>query len=218
MSSGLLMGTGLLIQRVIRMRAVILLCLSLGATQVLADTPFYAGVGGGITTIRQDVAPNFSTPNINERSTGYQLFGGWEINSRWALELGYIDFGEVEDTTMFTPPNFPPNVMITDTLQFEAWGYYLNAQYHIPVGDFGSFDLTGGWFIGDSETRQFDPNSIGPVNKIDHNDSGLMVGAAFTLKATDQIYVRAKLDYFNIDYDNVIENPYRAGIDVIWDF
>ena len=45
--------------------------------------------------------------------------------------------------------------------------------------------------------------------------------------ATENFYVRAPLNYYVLDYgdidysannDNTIKNPYRIGVDLIWNF
>ena len=196
------------------MRGIILVVLSLFAANSFADTPWYVGGGLGLTKISQDgVRPNTVNLDFDDNSGGIQLFAGYELDSRWAVEGGYIDFGDADDNGTIVNP-FP----IPNNLKFEADGWYLNAQYHIPVGDVGSFDLLGGWILGNSDTTSTNPNIPGSAITEDHNDSGMMIGVGFTMKTTDTIYVRGTATYYNLDYDGVIDKPYRLGLDLIWDF
>jgi hypothetical protein len=195
------------------MRGIILVLLSLYAATSYADTPWYVGGGVGLTKLSQDLdIPNSTGIYFDDNGNSIQLFVGFEIDSRWAVEGGYIDFGDSKDTGSII---FPP---IPSTLKFEADGWYVNAQYHIPVGEVGSFDLLGGWILGDSKTSNWNPNIPDSTNSEDHNDSGMMIGVAFTMKTTDTIYVRGTATYYNLDYDGVIDKPYRLGLDLIYDF
>src|SRR5699024_1593218 len=53
-------------------------------------TGFYAGVGVGQSMI--DEGP------VDEDDTAYQVFGGYQANPYFGVELGYTDFGEIEDS------------------------------------------------------------------------------------------------------------------------
>jgi opacity protein-like surface antigen len=206
--------------------------LSLGATAALADTPWYVGGGLGLTDLNQDLdvdppADNIRVDNdFDGLETGYSLFAGYEITPRWAVELGYIDFGKADDGGLVTvlPPELPPGfdplppvqTDIKTDLEFTADGWYANAQYHIPIGDMLSFDLSGGWILGDSRTKLKIPGN--PTLTESHNDSAFIGGVALTVKATDKIYVRSGISYSNLDFDGVIDNPYRFSLDLIYDF
>ena len=212
------------------MRFLVVALTSLLATSAWADSSFYVGGGFGVTRIAQDQTL-FDTDqpgvvveglNFDKDETGYQLFGGYEISPRWAVELGYIDFGDAgdkADVTFAQPPgsSLPPPPRITDgaELDFAFDGIYINGQYHIPVSDYGSLDLIGGWIFADSRAqgRILDQNFSDSSS-----DGGVMAGVAFTLKTTDTIYLRFSGTYFQIDFDDVLDEPLRAGVDVIWDF
>jgi hypothetical protein len=198
------------------MRGIILVLLSLYAATSYADTPWYVGGGVGLTKLSQDNYPTLldgspaNTMDFDDNGNSIQLFAGFEIDSRWAVEGGYIDFGDAKDSGV---SNLPIPVTIPTNIKFEADGWYVNAQYHIPVGEVGSFDLLGGWILGDSKTK----SSILGTSET-HNDSGMMIGVAFTMKTTDTIYLRGTATYYNLDYDGVIDKPYRLGLDLIYDF
>jgi hypothetical protein len=190
------------------MRGIILVLLSLYAATSYADTPWYVGGGVGLTKLDQDASFGNNTLDFDDNGNSIQLFAGFELDSRWAIEGGYIDFGSADDNGVVNGPPIPVAV------KFEADGWYVNGQYRIPVGDVGSFDLLGGWILGNSKTTDTLANAT--IDR--HNDSGMMVGVAFTLVATDTIYLRGTATYYNLDYDDVVENPYRLGLDLIYDF
>jgi len=210
------------------MRGLIVVVASLIATNALADSHLYVGAGMGLTKFKQDGNELTSEADIkfDEEETGISLFAGFEITPKIAIEAGYIDFGDVRDTggRLIAPPagsGFSP-VLIEDSarLEYEFDGYYINGQYRIPLGDRASVDLIGGLIFADSRA------TISLVQgdewirdeSASTSDEGALVGAAFTLKATDAINVRGSLTYYQIDFDNTLDEPIRLGVDVIWDF
>jgi OOP family OmpA-OmpF porin len=68
------------------------LALALGAVSFNAHavdpTGFYAGVGVGQSMVDEYFA--------DDEDTGYQVFGGYQVNPYFGLEAAYTDFGEVD--------------------------------------------------------------------------------------------------------------------------
>jgi opacity protein-like surface antigen len=207
---------------IIVMRVLILILTSLLATQVMADTPFYVGGGYGYAKLKQDVDIPGDT-NFDDESGSYTLFVGFELNDRIAFEGGYIDFGDVDDKAsapncliiLVTPVCGPD---INTKTKFEADGWYANAQYHFPMGNSGSLDLMGGIVYGDSKTKTNNTDTGNKIGSDDSDDSGLMFGLGYTHQLTPTLYLRGAGTYYKLDFDNVIENPYRFSVDLIWDF
>lgn len=196
------------------MRNLIVILASLVTTQAMAgETPWYVGGGLGMTSYQQgSTVDDIQQANIefDSMESGYQLFGGYQLNDRWGIEAGYIDFGETDD--------LDPNAQIIGVgLNFESTGFYVNAQYQIPFAQRFSADLSGGWLFGEADASLFVPN--GSSQDFDSgSDNGFTLGAAVTWLATDSFHVRGGLNYFAVDYDNVIEEPWRVGVDAIWNF
>jgi hypothetical protein len=210
------------------MRGLLLVFLSLLATNALADTPFYVGGGYGWAKLSQDVSLAGDT-NFDDESGSYTLFAGFEYNDRIAFEGGYIDFGDVDDSasdSRIAVPLFCPPICDTITTntktKFEADGWYVNVQYHFPVGNSGSFDVMGGYIYGDSKTTisSTDPDTILDIknDNPDSDDQGMMFGLAYTYQLTPALYLRGAGNYYKLDFDNVIDDPYRLSLDLIWDF
>jgi OOP family OmpA-OmpF porin len=65
----------------------------MAATAAQADTQpgFYAGAGIGSTKIGDD---EFDGTGIDDSDTGFKVFGGYSFNENFAVEVGYVDFGE----------------------------------------------------------------------------------------------------------------------------
>ncbi|MCP4000963.1 MAG: porin family protein [Gammaproteobacteria bacterium] len=198
------------------MRGILLVVLSLCATTSFADTPWYLGAGVGVTKLSQDQNLANVDHSYSDNSNGFQVFAGYEIDSRWGVEGGYIDFGDTESSgtrTLAGPPFSQP-----DKIKFKADGWYINGQYHLPISNYGSLDFLGGWILGDGKTTNWNPSAICCSVSDNNSESGLMLGLAFTIKLTNTVYVRGTGTYYGLDYDNNIDNPYRLGLDLIYDF
>ena len=210
------------------MRGLILVIASLAATNALADTQFYVGGGLGLTKFEQgdgDITGNADV-KFDDDDTGITLFAGYEITERWAVEGGYIDFGDARDSgdrTINPPPGsgLPPiTIENSSRIDYEFDGYYVNGQYHIPVGGWGSVDLVGGVIFADSraEISLIQGDEFVRDRSASESDEGLLLGTSLTVKLTDTIYLRGTAMYYDIDFDNTLEEPLRLGADVIWDF
>jgi hypothetical protein len=205
------------------MRGLLLIFMALLATNALADTPFYVGGGYGWAKLKQDVDTN-DNGDFDDNEGGFTLFAGFELNDRIAFEGGYIDFGDVDDSfTQEVPltllPCPPACTTVPRKIEFEADGWYVNAQYHFPVGNSGSFDVMGGFVFADSTTKvKPDQGDTGPTLRDDSTDKGLLFGLAYTYQLNPTLYLRGAGNYYKLDFDNVIDDPYRLSLDLIWDF
>ena len=196
------------------MRVIILVMVLLSAKISFAETPWYVGAGVGVTNYQGDSlneVPNASI-DVDGWETGFNLFGGYQFNERWAVELGYTDFGETED--------FDPNGQILGIgVNFESSGFYLNGQYHIPLNNSLSLDLVGGWLFGEADAKEvFPPNTAGTPQSASFTDNGATLGLAFTWQMARSFGLRGTANYYMIDYDNTIKKPWRLGADIIWNF
>ena len=197
------------------MRGLLLILMSLGATGAIAENAWYAGAGAGMTNLRTGSNLDADVGDIDTWKAGFQLFGGYKLGEQWALEFGYLDFGEGSETTAGDPgnPAVPNNIR-----EYSATGIYLNGQYHIPIASRVSLDLDAGWVFGEAEDYKTIENSFDGGQKDSYDDNGAMVGLAFTWRTTESLYLRGSANYFLIDFDKTIKNPWRIGVDVIWDF
>ena len=187
-------------------RILLLLLITLPAnTSWAADSRWYLGGGIGITNFSLDSSISGAAPDIDSKESGLQLFAGAKIGSHWAIETGFVYFGEAQGFD---------NAQNAE-LNYSAYGLYANGQYHIPLGKKASLDLMGGWLLGKAEAEKKATDNPG---KAKFDDNGGMVGLGFTWLSTDTVYLRGTANYYLVDFDKGIKEPWRLGVDVIWDF
>ena len=213
------------------MRKLILLTM-LAAGNTLADnSPFYVGVGFGMTNLDEstsfDALPQPEQPVflIDDEVPGWQAFVGFDLLDRWAVEVGYTDLGSNDsDNVAFDGINnfIPLNVEI------EAEGYYIDGIYRYPASTDTTVDLTLGYFFGRLTTERssccgFAPLPPDPSNKLSFRDDGVKLGVGVTVDMTATLDLRVNATYYDVTFEDPIlgdinEEPWRVGLDLIWDF
>jgi hypothetical protein len=176
----------------------------ISANPAWADSRWYLGGGIGITRFSFGSSVSAAAPDIDSNESGYQAFFGGKLGTHWALEAGYVEFGEAQGFNQSQ-----------EELTYSAAGAYANAQYHIPLAKKLSLDLVGGWLFGTAEAKN---KSAANSDSAKFDDNGGMLGFAFTWLSTDTVYLRGTGNYYLVNFDNSFKEPWRLGIDVIWDF
>ena len=102
------------------------------------DSGWY--VGGGIGQSQIDIDTSDAAPGttVDDKDTSFRVFGGYQMNKHFGVELGYSQLGEVSGNE----PGF-------GAFQFEAKAWDLVAVGTLPLGN--SFSLIGklGFYKGD---------------------------------------------------------------------
>lgn len=69
------------------------------APAMAADTPsWYVGFGLGQSNVKDvcsDAAAGGFVGSCDDKDTGWKIFGGYEFNRNFGVELGYVDLGKV---------------------------------------------------------------------------------------------------------------------------
>lgn len=99
---------------------------SIGRSSINPDDPAWpAGVAGNLSR--------------DKSSTGWRVLGGYQFNENWALEGGYLDWGETNGNFIFTAPLALAGTQITSNAK--ADGVFADAIGIIPLSS--QFGLMG---------------------------------------------------------------------------
>jgi OmpA-OmpF porin, OOP family len=132
------------------------------------DTGFYVGGALGQTSVDLECSP--TSTSCDEEDSSWKIFGGYQFNRHFAVELGYSDLGEVSETE----PTILGNV--TGALKATVWD--LVAVASMPIAD--GFSIFGkvGLYRADTD---FTASAIGlSVTESDSNtDLTFGVGARY---------------------------------------
>lgn len=93
-----------------------------------AESGFY--LGGTIGQSRFDTDIEGLTGSVDRRDTAWNLFGGYQFNRHFALELGYTDFGKSSfNGALATPiPPFPAGTAASASIDANAWSLSIVAS------------------------------------------------------------------------------------------
>ncbi|MEC9375280.1 MAG: outer membrane beta-barrel protein [Pseudomonadota bacterium] len=215
------------------MKKLIFLVLIFAASIVQAGNGgLYLGAGVGSTEIssaitQAELDPVFETTiDIDSNESGSQFFVGWRFANNWSIEVGSVDLGNgYSDNLYFVEEGAGPPI----GLDLDVDGTYYNAQYHFQASETTSIDITIGAIDADLEFSAISCCGVlgaGEVlNTAEESESGLMAGIGATLDLSDQLALRANLNYYDVNFSSeeaevnkFIDSPYRIGVDLIWDF
>jgi len=159
----------------------LLLLLPLGA---YAGKGFYAGGSIGSAALNED----FDGLTIDSNSTAFRLFGGWRFNEYFALEGGYQDFGDFEQSTNIEGAPV--------TVNLSADGFTLGVAGSLPVGE--RFSVMGrfGMFYWDGNAE------INNVSQATPEDNNPYFGIGLGYAVTDRFLLTGDITRFELDGAN----------------
>jgi OOP family OmpA-OmpF porin len=160
----------------------------MAATAAQADTQpgFYAGAGIGTTKISDDA---FDGTGIDDSDTGFKIFGGYDFNQNFAVEVGYFDFGEASAREG------------GDSLSVGVTGLTASAVGRLPVSDmFALYGKLG--FASYDVKAKFSIAGFGSGSESD-SDSDLIYGVGGALSFGGNFEARLEYEAINVDGGDV---------------
>lgn len=145
-----------------------------------ADTPYYAGITAGLTTIEVDNA----RVDLSAESFGFKLFAGYRYSEKVAFEFAYSYLGSFDETSGGVEYEYEPS------------GFSGHWVYNKPINDktkvFGKIGLIyyeTDFSVVDGTTRT--------SGEDDRTNAALGIGAEH--KRNDRVSFRAELDWLDLD-------------------
>jgi OOP family OmpA-OmpF porin len=112
-------------------------------------------IGLGLNKVTQEV----DAAGYSDSATGFEAFGGWELNRYLAAEAGYLDGGKTNE----------------DGLQLDTKGYYASVLGSLWLNDYASLFARAGVLHWDMDVSV---SGFGNVGSLDGNDLYYGIGAA----------------------------------------
>jgi OOP family OmpA-OmpF porin len=175
-----------------------------------AGMGWYAGVGGGWSSFNGnavDLEPTLATEiyavtRLDDSSTGWKVFGGYQFNKNLAAELAYTDLGKFSYDAVITGGMYGP----TEYGEVKPTCWSLSAVGILPVGN--NFSL-----LGKAGVCRWDDNSYAHEGAYVYPErstgTDLTFGLGAKYDATRNLGVRAEWERFN----NVVHD--RESVDLL---
>lgn len=121
---------------------------------------------------------------FDSSSTSLKLYGGYEFNDYFALEAGYMDLGEFDESVLIDGQ--------TTAISADASGFTFSARGAVPIGE--KFSLLGniGSFFWDGKTQ-----IAGIRDNV--SDSNLFFGVGAVYAVTSSFSIRAEVSRFELE-------------------
>jgi OOP family OmpA-OmpF porin len=167
----------------------------------MASAQWYGGVSfgaGNASLSARDVPVSVATANSidkNENSTGYKIQLGYQLNSNFALEGGYVDLGKMSITNNVTAP-------IVGSLRgdVKADGWNVMAVGILPMSnDFSLIGKVGALFSttkGDYSTTGAVTLPAGVRSSYTKDETNLAYGVGLQYNINKSISVRGEVESF----------------------
>ncbi len=165
---------------------------TLAAVSVPAAAQFYAGASVGPATVDLcDDLSGLGVTGCDDDDTGLKLFAGSRINQNLAVELGWVDLGELKATA----PGGPARLQV-DGIQAAALGILpLNPTWRA----FGKVGL----YLWDVDAR-------GPGGSFSDDGTDIMFGGGAAWNVARGFDLRFEWERFDVDGDDI--DMFSAGV------
>jgi OOP family OmpA-OmpF porin len=167
--------------------------LGLMSASAMADenSGFYAGLGVGVSDLTVDSfnIGDGESFKFDDGDTAYKVFGGWRFMKYVAVELDYLDLGQMTDRSTFDTGE--GDVTVTTDIEVSGWAPYVVGMYPI-----GMFELSAklGWVFYDVD---FDAHADGVHEGDSEGDDDFAWGVGAGVTLFDRLNV--KLEYEAIE-------------------
>ena len=153
----------------------------LSAATAQAAEGFSAGIGAGRSHFKDACSDLIGASSCDDTDTAYKIFGGYQFDDNWGLELGYVDFGKAKADAG------------TTTGEAKVNGFTLAGTGTLPINEMFSVFGKLGFIRYDLKVSGASP---GITFSADDKRSTLMYGFGGQYNVTDQIGIRAEWELF----------------------
>lgn len=154
-----------------------------------------------------------------DNDTGYKLFGGYSFHKNIAVELSYLNMGEVEASssasgTFYDAMDNSLDGDLSATGKAEVDAFTLDASLNFPIASFAALIAKAGIYYADT-TLNLDGSSTLSEETFHYsrseNSTGLHYGIGINFKLTEAIGLRAEWERL----DSIEVNDGKSDVDLL---
>jgi OOP family OmpA-OmpF porin len=180
----------------------ILLTFLLGfvSTQALAqDSKFYFGASGGQTKFDTGITP--ITARLDEKDSGFKIFGGHDLNENVSIEVFYVDLGTTSLTgsngQTFSIDGVAYQFTSSGTISVKGTGLGASILAGVPVNEY----IKPFAKIGFTRTELKTTVTGSTVTSAKETSTEPMYGVGIDFNITKAISLRVEYEHFKSDDD-----------------
>ena len=174
-----------------RLRYIVGLFAGLLLSSMAYAEGFYVGASVDLTQIEDEEAG----VDFDDNAVGWRVLAGYEFTNYFAVEGGYLDSGDAEDSVLGVD------------VDVEITGFTLFAVGQVPMSDTWTLFGKAGYYDGEAEVSLLGFS-------VDDDESGLALGAGVRVDLSDNIALRGEFDWFDSDLDSL----WSVGIGIEYRF
>lgn len=166
----------------------------------------YVGVMAGVADLgvssaelEEDLADlgHLSNVDLDDSDLAYTFYAGYRFEQPFAIEVGYVNLGEIE-ASITTPSPLGPFVNDLDNVvPFLGEGYYIDARWYAIDTDRVHVGVGGGVWLWEAEVEA--AGALGGFDLIDEDGIDPVLGINVLIDLTDRIQLRAEYDRYFFD-------------------
>jgi OOP family OmpA-OmpF porin len=210
--------------------------IAISANSAIAESgKWYIGVGAGLSLYNDWSSGNITafddalgvvnfdgtqSTDSDDNAFGYKLFGGYTFYKNIAVELSYIDMGEVDANSSATGTFYDAMDNAIDGNLFASakanvTAFTLDASLNVPMTSVFALIVKAGVYAADTKLELDAGGDIPNVDGIDYSktdsSTGLHFGIGVNFKVTDAIGLRAEWERL----DSVEANDGKSDVDLL---
>jgi OmpA-OmpF porin, OOP family len=164
-----------------------------------AAAQFYLGFSFGQAEVDQSlIVPDLLDPGgtVDGKDGAFKLFGGYQFNRNFALEVAAVDLGDMSYSGFFSGTPSGP----VSGGRVQNGGLNLSAVGVLPLGERLALFGKAGIFLWSSEATDI-TGGVPTISEADGSDLSLGLGASFAL--TPRASLRAEWERFEMSSSDV---------------
>ncbi len=138
--------------------------------------PYIGGTLGSAT-----LTDNFEGFDVDEDSTAYRVFAGFNFGDTFGLETGYHRFGTFEED-------------LAGRFRLDADGMFLGGKLGLPLSENAKLIGRGGWFFWD------DDSILNDIRRINDDESYLYLGLGAEVELSPNLSLTGDWTRYELDY------------------
>ena len=210
--------------------------IAISANSAIAESgKWYIGVGAGLSLYNDWSSGNITafddalgvvnfdgtqSTDSDDNTFGYKLFGGYTFYENIAVEVSYIDMGEVDANSRASGTFYDAmdNPIVGDlfaSAKANVTAFTLDASLNVPMTSVFALIVKAGVYAADTKLELDAGGDIPNVDGIDYSktdsSTGLHYGIGVNFKVTDAIGLRAEWERL----DSVEANDGKSDVDLL---